>query len=120
MLRYANTGVTTTVMKREPRCGALYGAKMSHSQPNQAPSWLLLPRGAAVCTPLPPLLLLEGQGPVGEGEASLSPGPAPELPPARLSHHCLQVTAICAWLALRGHRLELCLKNSSAQERWKS
>lgn len=76
--------------------------------------------GAALCIPLPSLL--EGQGPVGEGEAPLGPGPVPGLPPAHSSRHRLHVTAICALPArpaLRGHHLERCLKNSSAQERWK-
>lgn len=133
MLCYANTGATITAAKREPRRGALHGAKMSHSQPNQAPRWHPLPKQGEGCTlrPSPSPAAAAGRtgarGPQGstsggqQGSATPTPVRMTGLPPASRRH--LYVTAICASPArpaLRGHHLELCLKSSSAQEHWKS
>lgn len=98
---YANAEATTTAAKREPRRGASRGAKMSHSQPRQG-----------LC-PVPALLPRQGQGLWAKGKH----GQARPHAGAATSPH---VTAICASLArppLRGHRLELCLNNNSAQPR---
>lgn len=74
---------------------------MSHSQPRQG-----------LC-PVPALLPRQGQGLWAKGKH----GQARPHAGAATSPH---VTAICASLArppLRGHRLELCLNNNSAQPR---
>lgn len=52
-------------------------------------------------------------GAAGRGEAPAGAGPTLGLPPARSEDHLRPAGPA----ALRGHRLEPCLKNSSAQER---
>lgn len=99
---YANTEATTAAAKREPRRGASRGAKMSHPQPRQG----LCPSPSPAASGRP------GAG----GRRGSTARPWPHAGAATSLH----VTAICASLArpaLRGHRLELCPKNNSAQER---
>lgn len=107
MLCYANTGATITATKREPRHGALRGAKMSHSQPHRAPRWHLLRTGGGCA--LDPSPFPAGRAGAG-GRRGSTAGSWPRAgaatspllppPPSRDGHLRLAGPAGSAWAPL--------------------
>lgn len=103
MLCYANTGATITATKREPRRDALDGAKMSHSQPGQAPRWHVVLTGGCALHPFPPRAGAGGRRGSTAGSqpcAGATTSPLPPPPPSRDGHLRLTGPPGSAWAPL--------------------